>query len=67
MKDEMGRPCSMNGGELECIQGFGRKVKKRERERPLGRPGCRRDNIVKMYVQEIGWGGLDWFNLASDR
>jgi hypothetical protein len=23
--------------------------------------------IIKMYLREIGWGGMDWINLAEDR
>ena len=39
-------------------------VGKPEGRRPLGRP--REDNI-KMDLQEIGYGGVDWFELARDR
>jgi hypothetical protein len=36
----------------------------KERERPLGRP--RVDNI-KMNLSEIGWGGVDWIDVAQNR
>jgi hypothetical protein len=29
-EDEISRACSMYGGEEECIQGFGRKVRRKE-------------------------------------
>ena len=37
-----------------------------ERKKPLGRPRCRLENI-KIYLQEIGWGGMDWIDLAQNR
>jgi hypothetical protein len=40
-----------------------------EGKRPLGRPRHTRrwvDNI-KMDLREIGWGGMDWIDLAQDR
>jgi len=37
-----------------------------EGRRPLGRPRCR-GNDIKMDVQEAGWGGMDWIDLAEDR
>jgi hypothetical protein len=37
-----------------------------EGKRPLGRPrGLWVDNI-NMDVREIGWGGMDWIDLAQD-
>jgi hypothetical protein len=40
-------------------------VGKPEGKRPLGRPRRRwEDNI--MDLEEIGWGGMDWINLAQD-
>jgi hypothetical protein len=35
--------------------------------RPLGRPRCRWEDNIKMNLQEVGWGGMDWINLAQDR
>ena len=35
---------------------------------PLGKPRCRRENNIKMDLQDVGWGGgLDWIDLAQDR
>jgi hypothetical protein len=42
-------------------------VGKLERKRPLGRPGRGREDNIKMYLGEIGWGGMDWTDLAQDR
>jgi hypothetical protein len=42
-------------------------VGKPEGKRPLRRPRHRSvDNII-MYLREIGWGGMDWIDLAQDR
>jgi hypothetical protein len=36
-------------------------------KRPLGRPGRRWEENVKMDLREIGWGVMDWIDLAQDR
>jgi hypothetical protein len=46
------------------VQGFGRRP---EGRRPLGRPRRRREDNVKMGLQEMGWGGTGWIDLAEDR
>jgi hypothetical protein len=38
---------------------------KPEGRRPLGRP--RRRWEEKMDLREVGWGGVDWIDLAQDR
>ena len=40
---------------------------KPEGKRPLGRPRCRWENNIKMDIQEVGCGGMDWIELAQDR
>jgi hypothetical protein len=25
------------------------------------------ENNIKIYLQEVGWGGMDWIDLAQDR
>jgi hypothetical protein len=44
-------------------------VGKPEGKRPLGRPRCRWEDYVKMYLQEVWGGGCrgDWMELAQDR
>ena len=42
-------------------------VGKPEGKRPLGRPGRRLVGNIKMDIQEVGWGGMDWIDLAQDR
>jgi hypothetical protein len=42
-------------------------VGKPEGKRPLGRPRCRWVNNIKMDLREIGWGGIDWVELAQDK
>jgi hypothetical protein len=39
---------------------------KPEGKRPLRRPTCRWVDI-KMDLREIGWGGVDWIDLAQYR
>jgi len=36
-------------------------------KRPLGRPRRRWEDNVKMDLQEVGCGGMDWIELAQDR
>jgi hypothetical protein len=38
-----------------------------EEQRPLGRPRCRWEDNIKMGLQEVGCGGMDWIELAQDR
>jgi hypothetical protein len=42
-------------------------VVKPEGKRPLGRPKRRRDDNIKMYLQDVGCRGMDWIDLAQDR
>ena len=42
-------------------------VGKPESKRPLGRPRCRWEDNIKMDLQEVGCGGMDWIELAQDR
>ena len=42
-------------------------VGKPEGKRPLGRPRCRWEDDIKMGLQEVGYGGMDWIELTQDR
>ena len=42
-------------------------VGKPEGKRPLGRPRRRWEDNIKMDLQEVGCGGMDWIELAQDR
>ena len=42
-------------------------VGKPEGKRPFGRPRRRWQNSIKMDLQEVGFGGMDWIELAQDR
>jgi len=42
-------------------------VGKPEGKRPLGRPRNRWEYNIKMNLQEVGCGGMDWIELAQDR
>jgi hypothetical protein len=52
------------GGKERCLQDFGGR---REGRRPLGRPRRRWEDNIKMYLQEVGLGGMDWIELTQDR
>ena len=40
---------------------------KPEGKRPLGRPRLRWEDNIKMDLQEVGCGGMDWIELAQDK
>ena len=42
-------------------------VGKPEGNRPLERPRRRWENNIKMDLQEVGCGGIDWIELAQNR
>jgi hypothetical protein len=42
-------------------------VGKPEGKRPLGSLRHRWVDNIKMDLREIGWGGMDWIDLAQDR
>jgi hypothetical protein len=42
-------------------------VRKPGGKRPLRRPRRRWNDNIKMELQEVGWGRMDWIDLAQDR
>jgi len=43
-----------------------RNVRERD-QRPLGRPRHRWEDNIKMDLQDVRYGGMDWIRLAQDR
>jgi hypothetical protein len=42
-------------------------MEKPEGKRPLWRPRRRWEDGIRMDLREIGWGSVDWIQLAQDR
>jgi hypothetical protein len=42
-------------------------VGKTEGKRPLGRPRRKCEDNINIDLQEMGYGGMDWIELAQDR
>ena len=42
-------------------------VGKPEGKRPDERPRCRWEDNIKMDIQDVGYGSMDWIDLAQDR
>jgi hypothetical protein len=40
---------------------------KSEGKKPVGRPRRRGEDGIRMDLREIGWGSVDWIQLAQDR
>jgi hypothetical protein len=62
----MGRVCNIHVKKRKVYRVL---VGKPERKIQLGRPRHRwEDNTTcKMDLREIGWGGMDWIDVAQDR
>jgi hypothetical protein len=60
----MGRACSTHGEKMNAYRIL---VRKSEGKRPLERPRRRWEDNIRMDFRDIGWGGMDWINLAQDR
>jgi hypothetical protein len=42
-------------------------VGRSEEKSPFGRPRCRWEENIKMNHQDVGWGSMNWIDLAQDR
>ena len=63
-KNEMGAACGTYGEGIVVHRVL---VGRPEGKRPLGRPRRRREDNIKMDIQEVGGGCGDWMELAQDR
>jgi hypothetical protein len=64
IKDGMGRVYSTNWEKRNAYRIL---VGNPERKRPVGRTRRRWVDNIRMDLNEIGWGGMDWIDLAQDR
>ena len=62
--NEMGWACGTYGLGEGGVNGLGGKT---GGNRPLGRPGRRWVDNIRMGLQEVGCGYMDWIGLAQDR
>jgi hypothetical protein len=63
-KNEISGACSTDGVERGVYKVL---VGKPKGKRPLGRRRRRWEDNIKMDIQEVGCGGMDWIELAQDR
>jgi hypothetical protein len=62
--DEKGRACSTHGEDAGILD-FGGKDRRKETTRKNYRH--RWEDNIRMDLREMGWGGMDWVQLAQDR
>jgi hypothetical protein len=62
----LGDACSTYEGE-ERRDLYRALVGKTEGKRPLGRPGRRWEDNIKMDLQGVGYGDMHWIELAQDK
>jgi hypothetical protein len=60
----MGVEFSTNGEKRNACRIL---VGKPEGKRPIGRTRRRWEDNIRIDLREIGWGGMDWIDLAQDR
>jgi hypothetical protein len=59
-----GHVARMGGGKRNAHRIL---VGKPEGKRSLAKSRCRWENNIRMYLREIGWGGMDWIDLGQNR
>jgi hypothetical protein len=64
MENEVGGHVARMGEERKVYRVL---VRKSEGKRPLGRPSHRWEDRIRMDLREIGWGSVEWIQLAQDR
>jgi hypothetical protein len=57
----MGGACSTNGEKRNAYRLL---VGKPEEKRPIRRQRCSWVDNIRMDLGELGWGGVDWIDLA---
>jgi hypothetical protein len=65
MRNEMGEACSTAGEGKRHV--YRVLVGKSEGKRPLGRPRRGLEDPIKMDVQDVGCGGIDWIEMGQGR
>jgi hypothetical protein len=60
----MGKACSTHGEKRCTYRIF---VGKLEGKRSLGKPRCRQQDSIKIYLREMKWCDMGWIDLAQDR
>jgi hypothetical protein len=63
-EDEMCRACSTNEEKRNAYRIL---VGKPDGRRTLGRPKRKWVDNIKIHLREIGWGTMDWIDLAQER
>jgi hypothetical protein len=53
-------------GMWNSIDAYGVFVGRSDGKGQFGRSRCRLEDNIKMDVQKVGWGGMDWIYLAQD-
>jgi hypothetical protein len=56
----VGLACSTRGRGEKSAQGFGGKARRKETTRKT-------EDGIRMDLKAIGWGGVQWIQLAQDR
>jgi len=60
----MGGSCSTYGGEERCVPGFGGETSGKVTN---WKTRNRWEDNIKMDLHEVGFGGMDWIDLAQNR